>query len=55
MAPSPSRSISQNPEFFYGYLRQGQMRYKLDRYNASRSSLEESLDDLRQGEFKIAQ
>ena len=38
------RSISKNPEFFYGYLRQGQMRYELDRYNASRTSLEESLE-----------
>jgi predicted Zn-dependent protease len=41
---SYDRSISQNPEFFYGYLRQGQMRYKLDRFNASRTSLEESLE-----------
>jgi predicted Zn-dependent protease len=36
------RSLQSNPDFFYGYLRRGQMEYQLDRYNAARSSLDRS-------------
>ncbi len=36
------RSLRSNPDYFYGYLRQGQMEYQLDRYGAARSSLDRS-------------
>ena len=41
---SYQRSIRQNPNFFYGYLRKGQMEYQLNRYTASRGSLTQSLE-----------
>jgi predicted Zn-dependent protease len=36
------RSLESNPGYFYGYLRQGQMEYRLDRYRAARGSLDRS-------------
>jgi predicted Zn-dependent protease len=38
------KAIRANPGFFYGYLRSGQMQYKLDEPGAARSNLEKSLD-----------
>ena len=36
------RSLRANPDFFYGYLRQGQMEYALGRHSAARTSLDRS-------------
>lgn len=41
---SYNKSIQANPDFFYGYLRRGQMEYDLSRYSPARGSLQESLE-----------
>lgn len=41
---SYEKATSANPGFFYGYLRSGQMQYRMNRYQAARSSLDRSLD-----------
>jgi len=38
------KAIRANPGFFYGYLRSGQMQYKLDEPEAARSNLDKSLE-----------
>lgn len=43
---SYEKAINANPNFFYGYLRKGQMEYQLDRYPAARKSLNMSVDML---------
>ncbi|MBT8060166.1 MAG: M48 family metalloprotease [Gammaproteobacteria bacterium] len=40
---SYEKAVSANPELFYGYLREGQMNYLLDRNDSARSSLDRSL------------
>jgi predicted Zn-dependent protease len=40
---SYSRTISANPDFFYGYLRRGQLEYKRSKSDAARPDLEKSL------------
>jgi len=41
---SYKKAVSANPGFFYGYLREGQMYYLLDKSASARSSLEYSLE-----------
>ena len=41
---SYNKSLQANPDFFYGYLRKGQMEYDLNRYTPARGSLGESLE-----------
>ena len=41
---SYEKAVSANPELFYGYLREGQMNYLLDRNDRARSSLDRSLE-----------
>jgi len=41
---SYSRALDDNPGFFYGYLRSGQMQYKLDEPKPARSNLDKSLE-----------
>ena len=41
---SYGQAVRANPGFFYGHLRKGQMEYSLDRFGASRSSLDRSLE-----------
>lgn len=41
---SYQKAIENNPGFFYGYLRKGQMEYKQDQLQAARSDLSSSLD-----------
>jgi predicted Zn-dependent protease len=41
---SYSKAVNINPGFFYGYLRQGQMQYLLDKPDPARSSLRQSLE-----------
>jgi len=38
------KAVRANPGFFYGYLRSGQMQYKLDEPTPARSNLEKSLE-----------
>jgi predicted Zn-dependent protease len=38
------KAVHANPGFFYGYLRSGQMQYKLDEPEAARSNLDKSLE-----------
>jgi predicted Zn-dependent protease len=38
------KAIEANPGFFYGYLRKGQMEYKLEQFPAAREDLATSLD-----------
>jgi predicted Zn-dependent protease len=38
------KAIRANPGFFYGYLRSGQMQYRLDQPKAARSDLDKSLE-----------
>jgi len=39
---SYKKAIRANPDFFYGYLRSGQMQYKLDRPRPARENLDQS-------------
>jgi predicted Zn-dependent protease len=41
---SYSRAVRANDNFFYGYLRKGQVEYRLDRIQAARSDLSKSLE-----------
>jgi len=41
---SYGKAVDANPGFFYGYLRSGQMQYKLDEPKAARSNLDKSLE-----------
>jgi predicted Zn-dependent protease len=38
------QAIKANPDFFYAYLRKGQMEYKLDRFQPAREDLSNSLE-----------
>ncbi|MFC1740690.1 M48 family metalloprotease [Pseudomonadota bacterium] len=40
---SYNKAVEANPGFFYGYLRSGQMAYRLDRPDSARSNLDRSL------------
>ncbi|MCJ7814704.1 MAG: M48 family metalloprotease [Xanthomonadales bacterium] len=41
---SYKKAVNANPDFFYGYLREGQMQYLLDQPSPARSSLTQSLE-----------
>ena len=41
---SYEKAIRANPDFFYGYLRRGQMEYQLNRFQPARNSLGTSLE-----------
>jgi predicted Zn-dependent protease len=41
---SYQKAVRANPGFFYGYLRSGQMEYKLDRSEPARANLDHSLE-----------